>query len=275
MSWRLNKVQIYLLIGICTVILLMFTGLYYLQIQPMTSMIESKKSEVETQHTILDSISPPLNSFTDITYQSTMELQKKLPVKPLGDQLILELKKAEVISNSLILKMEITDEELSDTEEAGAVQETNTTDDAVDGGTNSNETEAEAETEPVDGSESMPEEQSMTSLPLPQGIKKLSVKVTVEADDYEEFEAFIETVESSKRIMKIDRIDLVGSEEIISIEQNVEPLVYTVEISAFYSPDLIDLQEQLPDMETPQPADKDNPLSIAPDVYPDTKKDSE
>ena len=271
MSWRLTKAQIYVLIGVFITILLLFTGLYFLQVYPLKSLIESKKVEVETQQTILDSISPPPNSTTGITYQSTMELQKRLPVKPLGDQLILEFKKAEVISNSLILKMEITDEELTDTEGTEAAQTTTATE---ANGTNTTGEETTPESE--EGSESIPVEgQTETPLPLPQGIKKMSVKLTVEADDYEEFETFIETMETSKRIMKVDSIDLVGSEEVTSIEQSAEPLVYTVAISAFYSPDLIDLQKQLPDMETPQPADKDNPLSIAPDVYEDTKKDSE
>ena len=74
---------------------------------------------------------------------------------------------------------------------------------------------------------------------------------------------------SPENIAKVDSIEFVGTEEITSIEQSTEPLVYTLGISAFYSPDLIDLENHLPDIETPAPAEKDNPLSIAPDV---TKK---
>ena len=270
MSWRLNKAQIYILVGICAAILLVFAALYYLQINPLKSTIESKKAEVETQQTVLDSISAKLNHTAGTTYQSTLELQKKLPVKPLGDQLILDFKKAEVISGSLILKMEVRDEELAEEAEAVSAQTTDAT-----GGTDAVDS-TETVTTAGEGSESNTQDaQTDPPLPLPQGVKKLSVKVTVEADDYDEIETFIETMESSRRIMKVDSIEFVGSEEVTSIEQSAEPLVYTLGISAFYSPDLIDLQKQLPDMETPPPANKDNPLSIAPDVNEATKKDNE
>ena len=262
MSWRLNKVQMYMLSGLCVVILLVFAGLYYLFILPMKSTIETKRTEVETQQTVLDSISAKLNHSNGTVFQSTMELQKKLPVKPLGDQLILDFEKAEVVSNSLILKMEVKDEELGGEEEAQTTQ----TENAAAESSPSESTEAGTDTDSDSNTEA---EQTAAPLPLPQGVKKLTVKVTVEAFTYDQIQTFIETIESSKRILKVDSIEFVGTEEIISIEQSTEPLVYTLGISAFYSPDLIDLENHLPDIEAPAPADKDNPLSIAPDV---TKK---
>jgi len=270
MSWRLSKVQMYILSGVCMAILLLFVGLYFLFLNPMKSSIETKKAEVATQQTILDSISSQLNQSTGSTFQSTMELQKKLPVKPLGDQLILDFEKAEVISNSLILKLEVRDEELAEAEGAEPAQPT----DSADG----TGTADSPDTETASGAKVETEsevEQLEPPLPLPQGVKKLAVKVTVEADGYDEIEKFIETIESSRRIIKVDGLEFVGTDEIISVEQNAEPLVYTLSISAFYSPDLLDLQNQLPDIEAPPPANKDNPLSIAPDVYEDSKKDSE
>ena len=259
MSWRLNRVQMYMLSGVCVAIILVFAGLYYLFISPLKSTIETKKTEVETQQTVLDSISSKFNHLNGTVYQSTMELQKKLPVKPLGDQLILDFEKAEVVSNSLILKMEVKDEELAGEEE---IQSTQTEEEAADT-SSSDSTEGAAES---DGDPNTEAEQTAAPLPLPQGVKRLAVKVTVEAFTYDQIQTFIETIESSKRILKVDSIEFVGTEEIISIEQSTEPLVYTLGISAFYSPDLIDLENHLPDIETPAPADKDNPLSIAPDV---------
>ncbi len=268
MSWRLSKVQMYILSGVCAAILLLFAGLYFLYLNPMKSTIETKKAEIETQQTVLDSISSQLNQTTGATYQSTTELQKKLPVKPLGDQLILDFEKAEVISNSLILKLEVNDEELAEGEES-----TQPTDSAAE--TEATES-ANADTDSDANTEAISEDEELgLPLPLPQGVKKLAVKVTVEADGYDEIEKFIDTMESSRRIIKVDSIDFVGTEEVTSIEQNTEPLVYTLGISAFYSPDLLDLQKHLPDIETPLPADKDNPLSIAPDVNKDSKKDNE
>lgn len=272
MSWRLSKIQVFLLVGVCTAILLLFAGLYFLQIAPMKSSVETKKAELELQQTVLDSLSAKMNYSAGTTYQSTMELQKKLPVKPLGDQLILDFEKAEVISTSLILKMEVKEEELATDEETASAQTADTTEES-DTADSANAKEATGEE-----SESSTEEEQTEAplpLPLPQGVKKLAVKVTVQADTYTEIESFIETMESSKRIIKVDSIDFVGTEEVTSIEQNAEPLVYTLGLSAFYSPDLIDLQKHLPDMETPLPADKDNPLSIAPDVYDETKIDNE
>jgi type IV pilus assembly protein PilO len=92
-------------------------------------------------------------------------------------------------------------------------------------------------------------------------MKKLTVNLSVESASYEDFEKFISTLESLKRIVVVESINYTGGPEITSLTDNINPLSYSLTISAFYMPTLADLQAQLPKIDTPAPAGKQNPLS--------------
>ncbi|MCM2531505.1 hypothetical protein NDK43_02690 [Neobacillus pocheonensis] len=64
----------------------------------------------------------------------------------------------------------------------------------------------------------------------------------------------------------VENISYSGGQEITSLAQNRQPLSYSLTISTFYMPGLADLQAELPKIDTPAPANKENPLSTFSDT---------
>ena len=85
--------------------------------------------------------------------------------------------------------------------------------------------------------------------------------MSVESPSYMELEKFITFLEQSERIVVVEAIDFSANDEIISTEQTDQLLTYQIKLSAFYMPTLSDLIDELPKLETPEPADKKNPFS--------------
>ncbi|WP_141650897.1 hypothetical protein [Neobacillus massiliamazoniensis] len=92
--------------------------------------------------------------------------------------------------------------------------------------------------------------------------------MSIESPNYAKFEKFIGTLESLKRIVVVESISYTGGQEITSLAQSTQPLSYNLTVSAFYMPILADLTAQLPKIDAPAPANKQNPLS----QFPDTSK---
>jgi type IV pilus assembly protein PilO len=169
-----------------------------------------------------------------------MELQKKLPVEPVLEQFLLDLEKAETVSGSFITSMSFGEE--------GTDEATNLVEEYIQeaqGSTN-------AEEESV--------EENLTEDGIPGGIERLTVNLTVEAPSYFELEAFLKAIEETRRISKIDELSFSGNEEAISTNTRPEKLTYSLTISTFYYPRLVELKDQLPPLEIPNPSQKMNPL---------------
>lgn len=214
-------------IGI-TVIVLLLIGLYFLYIQPMKTSLSNKQKELETEKQLLSAIENQLDGSASMAYDSTLSLQNRIPVKPLADQLMLDIEKAEVVSNSFVKNMEFADEDLkaseNSQEEAGSIK---------------GETESK-------------------NAALPHGIKKLIVTLTVQSPAYIDMETFIDTLEQQKRIISVENIAFSGMEEMVSDNKNI---TYQIRLAAFYMPDLTNLAEDLPQAEIPEPSHKKDPFS--------------
>lgn len=216
----------------------------------------------------MEALNAELSSTGSTSFATTVELQKQLPVKEAVDQLVLNLEKAEVISGSAITTMAFVDGEvtLSEEESAAALAAANEkaaeASNATTGETNK---QATATTEEEPANEEGDPAAEVVDL-LPQGVKKVSVAMTVQSPAFFEMEAFLESLHSMKRILKVDNLTFNGSEEIHSIEQSSEKLEYQLTISVFYAPTLSDLQDQMPTIEAPKPSNKRDPFNNSPVV---------
>ncbi|KAA9023132.1 LysM peptidoglycan-binding domain-containing protein [Niallia endozanthoxylica] len=232
-------------IGTLLTIILLFTGIYFFVLYPKIGLIERKESELNTQQKILSALQSNMVSSNKNTFASTSSLQKLVPVKPLEQQFLLDIEKAEVVSGSFVSQMGFSEAELNLTEEIPQLE--------VD-------VEGEAEEEEKASAENETEEKPAAPA-LPAGVKKVTVTMTVESPSYFELETFLQTLENSQRITVIESIDFTANDEIIETEQIDKPLSYQVTVSAFYMPALTDLIDHLPKMESPEPANKKNPFS--------------
>lgn len=240
-----KKHKLILLVAILLILLLVVFA-QFLKLSPLKSDLTSKEQTLASEQTLLESISQKKLDETKKVTEDTRELQKKVPVTPLQEQFILDLEKAENVSNSKISSMGFSkDVDVTlPTEPAPATENTEGT-----------------ETPEVETVQDSTAEQVA---PAPaSGLKKLTVNLNIESPTYEDIEIFISTLESLKRIVVVESINYTGKEEITSLdsEKGNEPLKYTLTVSAYYLPGLEDLIAELPKIDAPAPANKKNPLS--------------
>ena len=240
MNLELSKKQLFILVIAFLIIGLLTVGAYFLYIVPTNNSLDEKKSELKMTNQELSIIQNKLKQTSDQTLESTMGLQMQVPVKRLLDQLLLDIEKAEIISDTNIIELQLVgsenDEEiLTSTEKAlNEAQQTNE---------NTTKTNTEADET------------------LPNGMKKTTLLLSGEAKTYFEMEKFLSELESLVRIVKIDQFKFKGREEIYTTEQSLDPIKFEVTISAFYFPSLMDLQKELPPLDIPEVSNKSNPTS--------------
>ncbi|MFF2447720.1 pilus assembly protein PilO [Neobacillus sp. NPDC058068] len=228
------------------VLLIVYAQFFFLT--PLKSDLAIKQQELTSEQKLLDIISQKKADNTTASAEDTRELQKKVPVEPLQEQLILDLEKAENVSNSEIKSMSFSkDAEVATLDQANPQ--------ASDGAQNTS-------ADPNAANESSGNQQSV--LTAPTGLKKLTVQLSVESPTYEDLEKFIATLESLKRIVVVEAITYSGGQEITSLDQEDPPISYNLTISAYYLPELADLKAELPKIDAPAPAGKANPLSQFP-----------
>jgi type IV pilus assembly protein PilO len=245
MKLRFSKKQS-LIIGVVTLLMVLFlVYAQFFQLSPLKSDLANKQQSLESEQKLLEIVSQKKAEDTKKTTEDTRELQKKLPVNPLQEQLILDLEKAENLSKSKISSMSFSKD-----------ADVNTT---ADQATAENANGQQATTNQTDTNQATASQQTASAQIA--GLKKLTVSLSVESPSYEDLEKFIDTLESLNRIVVVESISYSGGEEITSLDQEDEPLTYSLTISAFYMPSLTDLAAELPKIDAPAPAGKDNPLS--------------
>ncbi|MGE7601038.1 hypothetical protein ACQKL5_00915 [Peribacillus sp. NPDC097675] len=263
-----NKKQLLLLGGTLLVFVLVFILLYFYLLDPVKKELSSKTSELKNEEQILEMVQTKAGTGMSVDFESTTELQKRLPVQPLTDQFVLNLEKAEVVSNSFIVDMAFTDGDTPvepELPEATGEEKPAATDEASES-TDTNDQASEDEgKDTTDSKKSTTETQDHTVLEapgtLPNSLKKLSATMNVRSSSYDEMLEFIQSIQATNRIFTIDSLTFEGAEEVRTRDQSVEPLEYGLTVSAYYYPSLTDLQEQTPTVVTPKPSEKKNPFS--------------
>lgn len=289
MKLRFSKRDKWILTAAIILIILVFFYAQFILIAPLKSDLALKQQSLKTEQQLLDKTEQKKAVPAVLTADYTRALQEKVPVKPLEDQLILDLEKAESLSNSQIKSMTFSKDVQVNTATNPAGQGTaqpNTNGGQPSAGTgqqnppqaqpavnqtvqnqgNTGAATPGTATPPVNH----PAQQTTagTAAAAQSGLKKLTVQLSVESPSYEEFEKFIGTIESLQRIVVVENISYSGGQEVTSISQAVKPLAYSLTISTFYMSGLTDLQPGLPKMDAPAPADKQNPLSTISNVTP-------
>lgn len=235
-----------LIIGTSTLLLLLLIAYsQFFILTPLNTEVGIKTKSLESEQKLLEVVSQKKVSTADGNTEDTRGLQKKVPVQPLQEQFILDLEKAENVSNSKISAMSFS----KDADAASTSDQTNPE--------NANAGQTTADPNAVNSNS----ENQRTGSAAPTGLKKLTVQLSVESPTYKDLEKFIETLESLPRIVVVDAITYSGGQEITSLSQEEQPISYSLTVSAFYMPDLEDLEAELPEIDAPEPANKVNPLS--------------
>ncbi len=239
MNINLTKKQWSILISAAVIGMLILAGVNYFVLQPAEKRLQYKKEELGIQVKLQQAVEAKVDS---IEYNETLDsssLQQKIPVEPSTEGIILDLEKAEMISGSTIqsINFEKTDGALAtaEGEESAAAPET--------------------------GDQ------------LPSLLKRVQMTMTIESPGYFEMEAFLEEIENLERIVEINGIYFQGGQE---LKENMEgyseeALTFELTASAFYIPELEDLKEGLPKIQSPPPSLKKNPFP----QFPEEEEDEE
>lgn len=271
MNLRFNNKRTIIAIVCVVLIVALIAGEYFLFLKPLKNEVKTVKTQLETEEKLYEAMAQRVAYSTNEVVEQTSTLQKKLPVQPFLEQFLLDLEKAEVISNSLITNMSFSDGDLSIDE---ATQQNLTVEEQINAGADVNY-EANGK-EVFSGNEAGQSENQTENQPatpsIPEGMKRITVNLSVKSDNYFDMLAFLKVLENLERITKIDSLSLSGGEEIKSVEDNVEGLTYSLVLSTFYYPKLEELKDQLPSFETPPPSNKENPLATGMYLKEDSKK---
>ncbi|ANB61913.1 pilus assembly protein PilO [Anoxybacteroides amylolyticum] len=236
MTVRIGKREAMLLLLMLVVASAVFTFLYFYTLKPLHLRVAELKTTVANEQKLVTTLqSQTAKQQTDMI-DSAVELQKRVPVKPLVEQLLLDLEKAEVVSDSFIPNMSFNE----------------------DAGIGASQQSAAASSATQQPSTT---QQNKASITLPAGLKKVTVQLTVQSPSYYQLERFLQTLEQLPRIVSVESLSFTGNPELTSVESTVHPLTYSLTVSAFYHPGLASLQNQVPPFDVPPSSDKQNPLT--------------
>ncbi|MBH9967092.1 hypothetical protein [[Bacillus] enclensis] len=233
MNINLTKKQWSILISAAVIGMLILAGVNYFVLQPAEKRLQYKKEELGIQVKLQQAVEAKVDSIEDNETLDSSSLQQKIPVEPLTEGIILDLEKAEMISGSTIQSINF---------------------EKMDGALATAEGEESA---------AAPE----TGDQLPSLLKRLKMTMTIESPGYFEMEAFLEEIENLQRIVEINGIYFQGGQE---LKENMESyseeaITFELTASAFYIPELEDLKDGLPKIQSPAPSLKKNPFPQFPD----------
>jgi type IV pilus assembly protein PilO len=237
-----NEKKIFLFGILISILIYLFV--YFNFLQPLKTNLKSLDNQYKMAEQSYESV---INQKTDVketVIENSQYLQKRLPVEPLLNQFILDLEKAETMSNSLITNMSFgtgNEGNQSNVDEEGQTLEQN-----------------EANTDLTNESVQ------------PAGIEKITVNLLIQSPSYFDLEKFIDTIENLERIVTVESINFSGSSEVTSLGELQQPLNYQVSLTLYYMPGLEDLQKDLPKIDSGEPASKRNPLTQFDDLSENT-----
>lgn len=221
-------------------------GSYQFLLQPKKIVLQQKQAELQLVEEELEIIGNRVMQLKERIVIHSLDMQKEVPVKPLLDQLLLDIDRAEYLSNSRVSSVGVASTEEEVSFEATRTDEEDGEDDEID------------EREAVEGEEA---EETIIEKDLPRGMQMIRLSIQAEADHYLDIEKFIDVLQTMQRVIRVDSINFSGGSEITAVEDDINPISYSVNVTAFYYPTLTDLLDELPKMDTPPPASKRNPFA--------------
>lgn len=235
MSLQLSKNEKKILLFVVVLSALLITWFYFNYINPLVAEVRLKEQSLATNEQAYTTVLEQKNQLQDTIEEDTELLQERLPVDPLIEHFILDLEKAELLSNSLILQMSFN----------GTSSTEQTLEDIIKDGIAPNGENNDTGTT-----------QSVVEQPLSTPVAKIPVSLQVQSPTYYDLEKFLDTLENLDRIVTVESIHFSGQPE-----GGQSSISYQVSLSLYYLPGLADLQNELPKIETGDPANKTNPLN--------------
>lgn len=262
----MSRTRFYVIL-LSLVVIVFFAYMYFAMYRPVVLNMKTMNEQLQSEEELIAALEQQTER-TAVSGPSvaTGSLQQKVPVKPMSDRLILDFEKAELLSKSLITTIVFTEgeeETITATPEEDIAQlenrETAADQENTDGTDQSEESTGENVTDQAE-EEIAPAEQPLSEEVLPAGIRKIRAQMTVESPGYAEMDMFIHTLENQLRMLKVEQLEFTGPEEAQKLIGEEEPITYNITVAAYYMPELLDLLQDSPEIDTPDPAHKKDPF---------------
>ena len=101
------------------VIMLLFAAAYAWLVMPRYSQLEQMEQTVQSEKKVLAALKQKLSLSPEKTAETVAALQKKVPVHPLTDQLLLLFQKAEYVADSRLVSVQFSDEGAASSQQNG------------------------------------------------------------------------------------------------------------------------------------------------------------
>ncbi|MFC4409888.1 LysM peptidoglycan-binding domain-containing protein [Chungangia koreensis] len=238
---RFQKKHILTLFFSLLILALLGATFYYFSVMKMDERISTLQQQLIS---IQNQNNTPQEEVPDNLNEDLPALVERVPVESLEEQIILDLEKAALGAESVILSIGFNENAV----EAEAETETNVED-------------IETAEEYIE--EMTPEERATYeagSITLPQGLNQIQIAISVRSKDYESMTTFLENVRQLPRIYVVESFSFTGFEETeVRPGPNEDELDYTVQLVSYYAP-IIQTVADSSGIVLPEPAGKENPL---------------
>lgn len=243
-EWR--RIHTIVVVLLLIVFLAFYWVVHSLYVDPAVQEVDQVKSSLKNEERILNSLAEQETQQQDLTLKTSRELQLKLPVLPVQDQVILAIERAENVSGTFIESVVLNGDETIEAEE----------DENVDAAEDENVGAAEPASETE---EEAAEKDAVESPPVMPSVNALTYQVSVLSKSFEDLTLFLEELERIPRLVSFDEIEFQPN---ASTTDEGEQVSFLVTFSAFYEPDLSGLKDELPQYHYPDPSQKEIPFEV-------------
>jgi type IV pilus assembly protein PilO len=246
MKPKIQSKSTLLLIANVFVIALLFWFLYSYFLLPKQEEQKQVESQLKMEKKMLTILQQKYTGHQTDLGEGSKILQVQLPVQPLVDQFLLQMEKAEIMSDSTINSISVAD----------GKQNTLMNPPAAGNGAN--------KAVPVSSS------QGQIGSNIPNQLQKVTLQMSVSSPDFTNMKQFLQVIEDQSRIATIDNISFSDQPEQFNqksqsnqssqSKQPTKELKYQISVTTYYAPNLMDLINDIPWINHPEPSHKENPL---------------
>lgn len=201
---------------------------YFVFVNPQSKQLKAAKQNVSNLESEIAALEASRNQSKDSLDSDTLLLEKKVPITPELEDLLLTFQEIELVSGSRIENIEFSyDGELPEkntgSEESQDNQSNENSENANDAN-KTNENNENGDSQPADTSESS----------KPEFLKAITAKMDVLSPDYDSFQEFLQELEKRERIMRVDKLTFEKPAEKEQLEGSGETITFTIEATTFY-----------------------------------------
>lgn len=214
-----------MLIIILVLLFVLLFVVYFAFVSPVVKQLKGAENNVSTLETEISALQLNLDKQTSTPDVDSIILEKKVPLAPELENLLLTFQEIEFVSGSVIENIQFRyDGELP---ESWMDEEDTESDDSV-----------QDEGESTDESD---EEQSPPAVSVdvnkPENLRVITAVIDVQSPNYERFQDFLTEIEKRERITRVDKLEFEKPAEKALLEGEPETMTMTMEVTTFYYED--------------------------------------